>query len=116
MDLIESYGAVIKRLEGDHGEGIVFMNEEEGTTIDQQQVAEMFAEAGLPPIQVFVVDVWRGRMYADVVADIAAELGYDRSQANDVAMADFFAPTVGFGGSHRRYATSGVQPSCRLTD
>lgn len=106
MDLIESYGAVIKRLEGDHGEGIVFMNEEEGTTIDQQQVAEMFAEAGLPPIQVFVVDVWRGRMYADVVADIAAELGYDRSQANDVAMADFFANQLLVSAA----LTDGTQP------
>ncbi len=90
MDFILDDGAVVKELKNDHLEAIVIMNDEPGTTIDQAKVAEILRAAGLPDtIQVFVVDLWRGYEYADVVADIAAEHEYSREAARETARADF---------------------------
>lgn len=92
MKFIESDGAVVKQLGGKHLEAITLMNNEPGTTVDQAKVAELFRAAGLPEgIDVFVIDEWRGRMYADAVADIAVQQGYkDREQAQEIALADFY--------------------------
>lgn len=91
MDFIIEDGAVVKELGNEHLEAIVVFNEESGTTVDQTAIAALLREVGLPDkIQVFVVDVWRGREYAETVADIAAERGYDREQAQQTALADFF--------------------------
>lgn len=90
MDLILNDGAVVKELENDHLEAIVIMNDEPGTTIDQEKVAELLAAAGLPAtIQVFVVDLWRGYEYADIIAEVAVEHGYDEAAAREIARADF---------------------------
>lgn len=91
MRLILGSGAIVKELGGPHLEAITIINNEPGTTIDQAKIAEILREEGLPEgIQVFVVDAWRGEMYANVVADIAAEeLGRDRDEAYEIAMADF---------------------------
>ncbi len=84
-------GAVIKELVNEHLEAIVILNDQPHTTIDQALAAQILKDAGLPDkIQVFVVDVWRGREYATVVADIASELGYEHDQAYETAMADFY--------------------------
>lgn len=92
MDFIEQDGAVVKELGDKHLEALVFMNDKPGTTVDQEEVAKLFREAGLPDkIQVFVVDVWRGRMYADAVAEIAnATTQVDIDKARDITLADFF--------------------------
>lgn len=90
MDFILDDGAVVKELRNDHLEAIVIVNDQPGTTVDQAKVAELLRAAGLPDtIQVFVIDAWRGYEYADTVADIAAEHGYDKSAARETARADF---------------------------
>jgi hypothetical protein len=107
MDFIERDGAVVKQLDDDHFEAIDFFNEEPGTTIDQEKIAELFAEAGLPKnIQVFAVDVWRGRMYADVVADIAVGYGFEYEAARAIALADFFINQLSVSAT----LTDGTQP------
>ena len=74
MKFIQKEGAIVKELEGPHLEDVVVLNDVEGTTLDQQKLREKLVAQGLSPnIQAFVVDVWRGRMYADLVADIAEE-------------------------------------------
>ena len=91
MNLILEEGAVVKELVDEHFEAIVILNDEPDTTVDQEKITELFRTAGLPDkIQVFVVDVWRGREYAEIVADVAAELEYDRNIAHEVVLADFF--------------------------
>jgi len=91
MRLILESGAIVKELGGPHLEAITIINNEPGTTVDQAKIAEILREEGLPEgIQVFVVDAWRGVVYADAIADIAAEeLGKDRDEAYEIAMADF---------------------------
>jgi len=91
MDFIEADGTVIKQLDGPHFEVIALFNDEDGTTLDQEEAAKLFRENDLPEgIQVFDVDIWRGRMYADIIADIAAQRDIDRDEAKRVALADFF--------------------------
>ena len=107
MDFIERDGAVVKQLADGHLEAMTLINEEPGTTPDQEAAARLFAETGLPKgIQLFVVDAWRGRMYADAVADIAVQRGYDHQQAHDVAMADFFINQLSVAAT----LTDGTQP------
>ena len=107
MNLMERDGAVIKELGDQHFEAIDIFNEEPGTTVDQEKVAELFAAAGLPDnIHVFAVDVWRGRMYADAVADIAAGHGYERDEARATALADFFINQLSVSAA----LTDGTQP------
>lgn len=91
MRFILKDGSIVKELGGAHLEAITIINNEPGTTVDQAKIAEILREEGLPEgIQVFVIDAWRGDMYANVVADIAAEeYGYDRDEAYGIAMADF---------------------------
>lgn len=110
MDFIEEDGAVIKELTDGHFEAIDILNEEPGKTIDQKKVAKLFEAAGLPDnIQVFVVDVWRGHMYADAVADMAAEQGYDRDAARQTAFADFIVNQLAVSAA----LTDGTQPVIR---
>lgn len=108
MAFIEKDGAVIKRLEYDHLEAITIVNDEPGTTVDQRVVVELLEAAHLPTdIQVFVIDAWRGKMYADLVADIAAnELGADRDTARQVATADFYVNQLSVAAT----LTDGTQP------
>lgn len=90
-DFMIEDGAVIKELVNEHLEAIVILNDQPGTTVDQALAMQLLREAGLPDkIQIFVVDVWRGREYANVVADIASEAGYDRDLAYETGMADFY--------------------------
>lgn len=110
MDFIKEDGAVIKELSGGHFEAIDVLNEEPGKTIDQEKVAKLFKEAGLPDnIQVFVIDVWRGHMYADAVADMAAGRGYDRDSARATAYADFIINQLAVSAA----LTDGTQPVIR---
>lgn len=107
MEFAQNDGAVIKRLGGPHYEMIDFINDQEGMTVDQRHVAEVFAAAGLPAnIQVFVIDTWRGRMYADVVAEVATEHGFDREAMYDTALADFFINQLSVSAA----LTDGSQP------
>lgn len=90
-DFMIEDGAVIKELANEHLEAIVILNDEPGTTVDQALAMQLLREAGLPDkIQIFVVDVWRGREYANAVADIASEFGYERNAAYETGMADFY--------------------------
>lgn len=90
-DFMIEDGAVIKELVNEHLEAVVILNDQPGTTIDQALATQLLKEAGLPDkIQIFVVDIWRGREYAAIVADIASDLGYDRNEACETAMADFY--------------------------
>lgn len=107
MDFIESDGAVVKELADGHLEVMTIVNTKPNTTVDQTVTARIFAEASLPEgIQVFVIDAWRGEMYADAVADIAVGHGYDRKQAHDVAMADFYINQLAVAAT----LTDGSQP------
>lgn len=107
MSDIEKDGAIIKQLQGGHLEDMVVINDIEGTTLDQEKLREKLVEKGLSPnIQAFVIDAWRGRMYADVVADIAEHKGYDRDEAYKVAYADFLIRTLAVSGT----LTRGDQP------
>ena len=91
MDFMLEDGAVVKELSDEHFEAIIIMNDRPRMTIDQEKIANIFREAGLPDkIQIFVIDIWRGRQYAGVVADIAEVYGYARETAEEVALADFF--------------------------
>ncbi len=94
MDFIESTGAVIKELEGSHKEDFVVINDVEDTALDQQRLKEKLQARGLSPdVQAFAVDVWRGKMYADLVADIAEENGLNRDDSYKKAYADFLIRT-----------------------
>lgn len=91
-DLIAGIGGVVKELGDDHREGKVILNDIEGTTFDQRKFDDKLQEAGVSEeIQVFVVDVWRGRMYADAMAQVAVETLDDvqYEAARQVAYADF---------------------------
>lgn len=84
-------GAVIKELVNEHLEAVVILNDQPNTTVDQALARQLLQNAGLPDkIQIFVVDLWRGREYATEVADIASEYGKDRDVAYETAMADFY--------------------------
>lgn len=107
MRFIESQGAVIKELEGAHKEDMVIMNDVEGTTVDQELLRKKLVERGLSPeTQAFVVDIWRGRMYADFIADRTAELGRDREESFKLAYADFLIRTLAVSAT----LTAGDQP------
>lgn len=97
MNLIEQKGAVIKELADKHLEGIVVLNDRDGTTFDQRKFDEKLQARGVESeIQAFVVDTWRGRMYADAAAKIAMEnnLTDDYESARKVAYADFMIRTL----------------------
>lgn len=96
-DLIASNGSVIKELDADHLEGLVVLNDIEGTTFDQRKFDEKLQSKGVESeIQVFVVDTWRGQMYADAVAQVAVETldNVDYEEARQKAYADFLIRTL----------------------
>lgn len=96
-DLIASNGSVIKELDAEHLEGKVVLNDIEGTTFDQRKFDEKLQAQGVTAeIQVFVVDTWRGRMYSDAMAQVAADTleGVDYEEARQKAYADFLIRTL----------------------
>jgi hypothetical protein len=101
MDLMERKGSVIKELADDHLEDFVVVNDIEGTTFDQRMFdEEMIAQGVDGTAQAFVVDSWRGRMYADLIAAEAhEEHGIDRQLAYDTAEADFWIRTLAVSGT-----------------
>ena len=109
MDLLEQRGAIIKQLGDDHLEGIVVLNDIEGTTLDQVRMRERLREANVhSDIQAFIVDTWRGRMYADAAAQIAVDnnMAHNFEEARRVAYADFMVRTLAVAVT----LTSGDQP------
>ncbi len=95
MEMIESEGAVVKELEGGHKEDMVIINDVDGTTFDQDALRRKLTERGLSPdIQAFVVDAWRGRMYADFISDYASAHGHNKDSAYKLAYADFLIRTL----------------------
>lgn len=97
MDLILDEGAIVKELDKDHMEDFIVVNDIEGTTFDQRTLDRLLKERGVTEeAQAFVVDTWRGRMYADAVADIAVENleNADAEQVRAVAYADFLIRTL----------------------
>lgn len=107
MDFIEQDGALIKELGGNHLEDLVVLNDVEGTTLDQQKLRDKLESNGLSPdIQAFVVDVWRGRMYADFVSSLAVEQGFDKDESYKRAYADFLIRTLAVSAT----LTAGDQP------
>lgn len=110
MKFIEKDGAVIKQLDGPHLEGLTAINDEEDTTLDQEMLREKLVEKGLSPdIQIFVVDTWRGKKYANFIADLAEENGQDRETAYAIAFADFLIRTCAVSAT----LTAGDQPVIR---
>ena len=97
MSLLEKKGAIIKQLGGEHREGLVVLNDVEGTTLDQPMFDKKLRERGVEAeLQVFIVDTWRGRMYAAAVAKVAQETGVSDNpqQAERLAYADFLIRTL----------------------
>lgn len=97
MELMQRDGAVIKKLGGGHQEDIIILNDVEGTTFDQPALDRKLKAEGIDvDVQAFAVDVWRGRMYAEAVADIANEQGdtRDRAEIAQIAYADFLIRTL----------------------
>lgn len=109
MDLIKQEGAVVKELSDQHLEAYVVLNDIEGTTFDQRKFDVKLKQAGVESEpQVFVIDVWRGRMYADAAAQIASENipGIDYEEARQKAYADFLIRTLAVSST----LTAGDQP------
>ncbi|PLS81414.1 hypothetical protein CYG49_02000 [Candidatus Saccharibacteria bacterium] len=105
--LLEKAGAVIKQLDDEHLEDFVVLNDIEGTTFDQRQFDRIMHERGIEgTAQAFAVDLWRGRMYADLIADRAAQEGYDREQSYRRAWVDFLVRTLATSAT----LTKGDQP------
>jgi hypothetical protein len=109
MELIEEKGAVIKELSNDHLEGFVVLNDIDNTTLDQRVLDDKLAEKGIQSeVQAFVVDTWRGRMYADAIAKIATrsnpEMNFNTVRAT--AYADFLIRTLAVSST----LTAGDQP------
>lgn len=107
LQFIESQGAIIKELTGEHKEDVVIINDIEETTFDQEALRRTLHHRGLSPdIQAFVVDLWRGRMYAEFIADRVAELGHGREESYRRAYADFLIRTLAVSAT----LTAGDQP------
>jgi hypothetical protein len=96
LELMEQHGSVIKQLNDEHLEDFIVINDIENTTFDQRLFDEEMARRGVEgTAQAFVVDAWRGRMYADFIADIAEkEYSMDRQVAYQKAEADFWIRTL----------------------
>jgi len=105
--LLEKSGAVIKELADDHLEDFVVINDVAGETFNQRIFDEILRDRGVPTTaQAFVVDLWRGRMYAKLAARQAAFAGHDSSEAFRRAMVDFLVRTLATAGT----LTGGDQP------
>lgn len=97
MDVLLEAGAIIKELDANHLEDFIVLNDIDGTTFDQRTFDAKLVAAGIESTaQVFVVDTWRGRMYADAIATIAARTveNVDVQQARQDAYADFLIRTL----------------------
>ncbi len=101
LTLLEKHGSVIKQLADNHLEDFFVVNDIENTTFDQRKFDEEMTKRGVAgTAQAFVVDTWRGRMYADFVADIAErEHSMDRQRAYQKAEADFWIRTLAVGAT-----------------
>jgi hypothetical protein len=109
MDLIKQDGAVVKELSDQHLEAYVILNDIEGTTFDQRKFDTKLKNAGVESEpQAFVVDIWRGRMYADATAKIAVENipNVEFEEARKKAYADFLIRTLAVSST----LTAGDQP------
>lgn len=109
MDFIQQDGAVVKELADQHLEAYVVLNDIEGTTFDQRKFDTKLKNAGVESEpQAFVVDIWRGRMYADAAARIAVENipNIDFEEARKKAYADFLIRTLAVSST----LTAGDQP------
>lgn len=106
-DLLERSGAVIKELADDHLEDFVIINDVEGETFNQRIFDDVLREQGVVgTAQAFVVDLWRGRMYAKLASKEAARQGQNASIAFRRAMVDFLIRTLATAGT----LTGGDQP------
>lgn len=106
-ELLERSGAVIKELADDHLEDFVIINDVDGESFHQREFDAILRERGVQTTaQAFVVDLWRGRMYAKLVAKEAAKLGHDKDTAFKKSMVDFLVRTLATAGT----LTSGDQP------
>ena len=96
LEVMEQHGSVIKQLSDEHLEDFIVINDVENTTFDQRLFDEEMEKRGVEgTAQAFVVDAWRGRMYADFIADIAEkEYGMNREWAYKKAEADFWIRTL----------------------
>jgi len=102
MDLLLDKGAVVKELADDHLEDFIVVNDVEGTTFDQRVFDEKLKAAGIEgTAQAFVVDTWRGRMYADAVAKIAQKHleNVNLETMRKEAYADFLIRTLAVAGT-----------------
>lgn len=109
MDFMLEEGAVVKQLDKHHMEDFVVMNDVEGTTFDQREFDAILKQSGVAEeVQVFVVDTWRGRMYAEAIADIARRHmpGSDPKVIRMQAYADFLIRTLAVSAT----LTKGDQP------
>jgi hypothetical protein len=109
MGLIKRDGAVVKELADQHLEAYVVLNDIEGTTFDQRKFDAKLKKVGIDSEpQAFVIDIWRGRMYADAVAQIAVENipNIDFEEARKKAYADFLIRTLAVSAT----LTAGDQP------
>lgn len=105
--LLEDAGAVIKELADDHLEDFVIINDVEGETFDQRTFDALLKVRGVQATaQAFVVDLWRGRMYARLTAEEAAKIGQDKDEALKRAFVDFLVRTLATSAT----LTSGDQP------
>ena len=101
IGLLGDYGAVVKKLTGMHREVFVLVNDVPGTSFDSQIFQAKLRQRGVTAkIEVFCVDAWRGRQYADVVTDYAVQkLGLDGKSAFTTAQADFLTRTLATSGT-----------------
>ena len=101
-DLMLEKGAVLKELSDTHLEDFIVVNDVEGVSFDQPMLDALLKEKNISDtVQAFVIDTWRGRMYASAVADIAKVMsGRDDSEhVEKVAYADFLIRTLAVSGT-----------------
>jgi hypothetical protein len=95
LQFMEREGSIIKELEGDHQEVFIVINDVEGTSFDQEAFRVEMKERGIKEeVQVFIVDLWRGRQYAHFMAKMAHDTyDMDYDQAYKKAETDFLIRT-----------------------
>jgi hypothetical protein len=101
-ELMLDRGAVLKELSDSHLEDFIVINDVEGMSFDQPMLDALLKEKNInDTVQAFVIDTWRGRMYASAIADIAkVKLGREDSEyVEKVAYADFLIRTLAVSGT-----------------
>ena len=101
-ELMLERGAVLKELSDSHLEDFIVINDVEGVSFDQPMLDALLKEKNISDtVQAFVIDTWRGRMYASAIADIAkVKLGREDSEhIEKVAYADFLIRTLAVSGT-----------------